>query len=425
MGEVGVHLADHAVAALQAPREAGAVGHPEAVLPGAVQDVHPWALGRQRVGQLAGAIGRRVVDDEQLEAGGGEALDEAREGLRLAVGRDDDDRAGAIAAGRQRGRGQAPRRRSRAARAPALRARRRAIATSSPAKDTTRRASASAVAGPAPIAAPSERMSEPSRSPSPPGASGTRTPSSHDSAKAPRSRKASRPAVAPSARASAQAPRPVATQPAASRPTISASVRPRSGPAVSIPRACRRSWSQPPTKRGRTATVATERGDEEHDGRHRRMHAGAEEAGHRGRRARDDHGELLVAGDRHHLRGRGSDALARADPVGEADDAAGLVAQQERARPHARQRAGRAAGADAPQSEREGQPLQQRGDGEERDGEDEQPVVDRPVEAPRSRRAGTSAAQARPRTALAASSGRRRREIEVRMYAGTPLLTDG
>ena len=37
---------------------------------------------------------------------------------------------------------------------------------------------------------------------------------------------------------------------------MSASVRPRSGPAVSIPRACRRSWSQPPTKAGRAATAA-------------------------------------------------------------------------------------------------------------------------------------------------------------------------
>jgi hypothetical protein len=34
----------------------------------------------------------------------------------------------------------------------------------------------------------------------------------------------------------------------------------------------------------------------------------------------DDHGELLVAGDGQHLRGRGADALARADAVGEADD---------------------------------------------------------------------------------------------------------
>ena len=36
-----------------------------------------------------------------------------------------------------------------------------------------------------------------------------------------------------------------------------ASVRPRSGPAVSIPRARRRSCSQPPTKAGRAATAAT------------------------------------------------------------------------------------------------------------------------------------------------------------------------
>ena len=123
-----------------------------------------------------------------------------------------------------------------------------------------------------------------------------------------------------------------------------------------------------------------ERGGEERDGQQRWMDSGAQEAGHGGHCACDDHGELLVAGHGHDLRRRGADALARRDAVGEADDAAGLVAQQERARPHARQRAGRPARADAPQPECEGQGLQQRRDGEERDGEREQPVVDRPVE---------------------------------------------
>jgi hypothetical protein len=32
-----------------------------------VQDVHPRALGRERVGELARAVGRAVVDDQQLE----------------------------------------------------------------------------------------------------------------------------------------------------------------------------------------------------------------------------------------------------------------------------------------------------------------------------------------------------------------------
>ena len=152
VGEVRVHLADDAVAALQAPREARAVGHAEAVLAGAVQDVHPRALGGQRVGQLAGPVGRRVVDHEQLEAGRGEALDEAGEGLGLAVGRDDDDRAAAVArwaaaAGVGAAAGAAVARRAR----PSAASSATAIATSSPAKETRRRASASAVAGPAPI----------------------------------------------------------------------------------------------------------------------------------------------------------------------------------------------------------------------------------------------------------------------------------
>ena len=123
-----------------------------------------------------------------------------------------------------------------------------------------------------------------------------------------------------------------------------------------------------------------QRGDEEDDGQYGRVDARAEETGHRGRGAGDDHGELLVAGDGHDLRGRGADAFACGHAVGEADDAARLVAQQERARPQAGERAGRPAGADAPQPECEGQPLKQRGDGEEPDGEREQPVVDRPVE---------------------------------------------
>ena len=147
-----------------------------------------------------------------------------------------------------------------------------------------------------------------------------------------------------------------------------------------------------------------DRGGEEHDGQHRRMDPGAQEAGHGGRRARDDHGELLVAGDGHDLRRRGADALARRDPVGEADDAARLVAQQERPRPHARQRAGRPARADAPQPEREGQSLQQRADGEERDGEREQPVVDRPVE----RRDGVALRPAGPREAGDGADGEQR-----------------
>ena len=118
--------------------------------------------------------------------------------------------------------------------------------------------------------------------------------------------------MAPSARARVQAARPVATQPAASSATIAASVRPRSGPAVSMPRACRRSWSHPLDEARTRGDDRDERTREEHDGQHGRVDPGAEEAGHGRRRAGDDHGELLVAGGGHHLRRRGADALARA-----------------------------------------------------------------------------------------------------------------
>jgi hypothetical protein len=146
--------------------------------------------------------------------------------------------------------------------------------------------------------------------------------------------------------------------------------------------------------------------------------------GHGGRRARHDHGELLVAGDGQHLRRRGADALARGDAVGEADDAAGLVAQQERARPHAYQRDGGPAGADAPQPEREGQPLQQRCDGEERDGEGEQPVVDRPVER-RDRLALRPAGPGEAEQGADGEQGAQATRDPGSHASDTPLLTGG
>jgi hypothetical protein len=67
-----------------------------------VQDVHPRSLGGEGVGEVAGAVGRAVVDDEQLEARGGEALDEVGERLGFVVGGDHDD--GARGVGRRRAR---------------------------------------------------------------------------------------------------------------------------------------------------------------------------------------------------------------------------------------------------------------------------------------------------------------------------------
>ena len=58
VGAVGVHLADHVVAALERPREAGQVGRPEAALGVAVQHVHARVVvAGQGVGDGAGAVG--------------------------------------------------------------------------------------------------------------------------------------------------------------------------------------------------------------------------------------------------------------------------------------------------------------------------------------------------------------------------------
>ena len=67
----------------------------------------------------------------------------------------------------------------------------------------------------------------------------------------------------------------------------------------------------------------------------RRPPAGGGERGDGDERARRDRGELLVAGRGQDLRRRRAQPLALADAVDEADRAAGLVAQQERARPDA------------------------------------------------------------------------------------------
>ena len=376
VGEVAVHLADRAVAALQAPARSRR-GRPCRGRPCPAR-CRTCIHGRSAASASASAPvpsgdASSTISSSRPVAAKRSTKQRERLAPRRRSGRRRSCRA--RSAGRQGSGGRRRRRRPsrRAARARAPRARRRRSATSSPAKDDQAQRERQRGGRPgADAGAEARATSAPSRSPRPPGASGTRTPSSHDSAKAPRSRKASRPAVAPSARASAQAPRPVATQPAASRATISASVRPRSGPAVSIPRACRRSCSQPPSE----APDARRRARRARAGEAARRPAPADGPRRRGSRPwrptapADDHGELLVAGDGQRPARVEAPTRSRArDAVGEADDAAGLVAQQERARPHARQRAGRAAGADAPQPEREGQPLQQRGDGEERDGE--------------------------------------------------------
>ena len=68
--EVGVHLDEDVVALLEAPGEAGPVGRAEPGLLGAAQDVDRAVLGAPLLGQVGGAVGAAVVDDEDARRGG-------------------------------------------------------------------------------------------------------------------------------------------------------------------------------------------------------------------------------------------------------------------------------------------------------------------------------------------------------------------
>ena len=68
MREVAVHL-EHELGALgERPPEPGDVRGPDALLRLAVQHGDPRVLGREPVGDLARAVGRAVVDDENAVA---------------------------------------------------------------------------------------------------------------------------------------------------------------------------------------------------------------------------------------------------------------------------------------------------------------------------------------------------------------------
>ncbi len=121
--------------------------------------------------------------------------------------------------------------------------------------------------------------------------------------------------------------------------------------------------------------------DDEQDERgERRVDAREHEAGDGRDRARDDRRELLVAGGRQRLGRRRADAVALADAVGEADDAAGLVAQDERPRPDAQRAGDRRARTEPAQRDAERPGLQQGSDGHERDRARQGERVDRPVD---------------------------------------------
>ena len=84
VGEVGVHVGDQLRPARQRLPEPGHVRGPEAPLGRPVQDGDVLAIACEPIGDLAGAVGRRVVDDQ--ESPRGRQLLERRGDDRLDVG---------------------------------------------------------------------------------------------------------------------------------------------------------------------------------------------------------------------------------------------------------------------------------------------------------------------------------------------------
>ncbi len=95
VGEVGVHLHHIARAVVERVAKAGEVGRTDAVPSRAMEHLHPVVLDRETIGELAGAVGRAVVDDEHAEAVGRRAREHLSRGeddrldvLGLVVGRE-------------------------------------------------------------------------------------------------------------------------------------------------------------------------------------------------------------------------------------------------------------------------------------------------------------------------------------------------
>jgi hypothetical protein len=88
VGEVAVQLEDQVGLELERPPEPVEVRRTESFLPRPVQDVHPWALRCQPVGDLTSTVGRVVVDDEHDSVGAenlAQSLDHRLEVLALVV----------------------------------------------------------------------------------------------------------------------------------------------------------------------------------------------------------------------------------------------------------------------------------------------------------------------------------------------------
>ena len=91
--EVGVDLHEQLVAAVDADREAGAVRVAETDLLGPPEHVDAPELGAGLLGEIGGAVGAVVVDDEHVgvRRGRAQALEELLDVLRLEVRRRHDE----------------------------------------------------------------------------------------------------------------------------------------------------------------------------------------------------------------------------------------------------------------------------------------------------------------------------------------------
>ena len=95
VGEVGVHLEEHVVPALQTPSESRDVSGSESELPFTVYHVCACVCAGELLGDSSGSVRRGIIDDQYLEPWilrehqGNETWNV----LRLVVGRDYDESA--------------------------------------------------------------------------------------------------------------------------------------------------------------------------------------------------------------------------------------------------------------------------------------------------------------------------------------------
>ena len=94
VAEVGVHGADVLVAVLQSELEAGLVGSAQPQLARAMEDMDAFIAGGDGVGDVAGAVGRVVVDNRHVHIAGQRAQlpDETGQIFTFVVGRHDHQR---------------------------------------------------------------------------------------------------------------------------------------------------------------------------------------------------------------------------------------------------------------------------------------------------------------------------------------------